>query len=191
MSKKFFVFDVESIGLHGEGFVVGWTVVDETGKELAFGLLHSDSWGAVGTNEDREWVIRNVPELDEVPEVIRCNNPKHVRDYFWSEWNKWRTEDAIMAADCLWPVEARFLNACIDDAQDAPGEYNHRREQGPYPLLDIGSMLFALGVDPLTKFPRLDREQPEHNPLNDARQSARILTEMILPRAGEKGGNTP
>ena len=29
---KYFVFDVESVGLHGEAFSFGYVVVDETGK---------------------------------------------------------------------------------------------------------------------------------------------------------------
>lgn len=35
--RLFMVFDVESIGLHGDGYAVGWVVVDadDHGRELA------------------------------------------------------------------------------------------------------------------------------------------------------------
>ena len=36
--EKFMVFDVESIGLHGEGFAVAWVVVNRAGERLGDGL---------------------------------------------------------------------------------------------------------------------------------------------------------
>ncbi len=49
--KLFFVFDVESIGLHGEGFAVGWVVVGETGatyEESYLACLPGAARGSVG-----------------------------------------------------------------------------------------------------------------------------------------------
>ena len=34
---KFMVFDVESIGLHGDGFAVAWVVVNREGERLGEG----------------------------------------------------------------------------------------------------------------------------------------------------------
>jgi hypothetical protein len=50
---------------------------------------------------------------------------------------------------------------------------------GPYPLHDLASILLAHGRDPLAKNERLPEELPEHDPLNDARQSARLLHEVL------------
>src|SRR4051794_14723892 len=34
MANPWVVLDVESVGLHGEGYAAGWVVVDAAGKEL-------------------------------------------------------------------------------------------------------------------------------------------------------------
>lgn len=160
----FFVFDVESIGLHGEGFAVGWTV-QQNGREIDFGISACEPEMAKGYVANLEWVKKNCPKID----ILAHSRPVQVRDEFWSQWEKWKAKGAIMAADCAWPVEAHFLIECVHD------DYSKREWSGPYPLIDIGSVLFANGVDPLTKFSREENELPEHDPLADARQSARIL----------------
>ena len=78
-----------------------------------------------------------------------------------------------MAADCCWPVEANFLAQCIADNKQRTGD-------GPYPLLDVSSFLVATGSDPLKQYPRLPNELPAHNPLADARQSARLLRTCLV-----------
>lgn len=163
------VFDVESIGLHGEGFAVGYTVVDDTGKELDADMITCPRGSACGTDADRDWVDKNIPDLLKG----QVQHPIQVREIFWSRWENWKKEGAVLFADCAWPVEARFLIACIDDG------VGHRNWDGPYPLHDIASVLLAKGKDPLAKFPRLENELSEHNPLCDARQSARILLEAL------------
>jgi hypothetical protein len=84
----------------------------------------------------------------------------------------------MAAADCAWPVEARFLARCVNDK---PRE---REWQGPYPLMEIASYLEAAGMDPMKEYDRLPSELPKHNPLCDARQSARMLS-MALARITE------
>lgn len=170
MPKLFFVFDVESVGLHGQGFYVGVVVIEESGHVLdcfSCGCLSDDALGS--SFESREWVSKNVPPLPSSP----LSGPRAVRDLFWKYWTHWKEKGAVMAADCAWPVEARFLLECVDD------ELKAREWSGPYPLIDIGSVLLAAGVDPLKKFHRLPEELPEHNPLADARQSARVLTTAL------------
>ena len=39
IKDKFMVFDVESVGLHGEGFAVAWVVVNIDGEKLDEGCL--------------------------------------------------------------------------------------------------------------------------------------------------------
>lgn len=164
MSKTYFVFDVESIGLHGEAFAVGFVVVNELGKELVAECYASHVEKSRGNPESHAWVSKNI-----LPITPTHGSDYRIRDAFWLAWKGWESTGAIMVADCAWPVEARFLIQCIED--------NHagREFQGPYPLHDLASILLAKGFDPLTKFPRLDTELPEHDPLCDARQSARIL----------------
>jgi hypothetical protein len=81
----------------------------------------------------------------------------------------------FMDDGCAWPVEARFLAACVDD-----NPMTHEWS-GPYPLHDLASVLMAAGRDPLAKNERLPGELPEHDPLADARQSARLLLAALAP----------
>ena len=164
----FMVFDVESIGLHGEGFAVGWVVIDRFGKRVNQGLYSCPPSRARGTEDDRQWVSDNIPGLPTTHDT-----PRTLRDGFWSAWEIAKSMGAQMVADCAWPVEARFLNDCVDDL---PG---FRKFDGPYPLLDLSSVLLARGLDPLGEFQRTEHELPKHNPLADAKQSARILIEVL------------
>lgn len=160
----YMVFDVESIGLHGEGFAVGWVVVQQDGVELDWGRLACDPNAAAGAHEGRVWIANNVPTI-----LPTHNTPRAIRETFWGWWQAWKKRGAILAADVAWPVEARFLAACVDDDPET------RSGQGPYPLVDISSVRLAAGFDPTDAEPRQRDELPEHDPLADARQSARLL----------------
>lgn len=166
MSELYMVFDVESVGLHGEGFAVGFVVVDMGGHEHAAATIHCEPCVASGDAEGHNWVSENVPKS--MPGILKPH-PKLVRDSFWKQWRYWQEQGAVLAADCPWPVEARFLNQCLFDAGSG------RDTQGPYPLIDVASVLLAKGINPLGTFDRLPNELPKHNPECDARQSARLL----------------
>jgi hypothetical protein len=163
--SKYMIFDVESIGLHGEGFAVGYVVVNGDGQTLDERSWVCDPNKAQGTDTDRRWVEDNVP-------VFTANydaTPAEIRTYFWDAWQLWKERGATLWADCAWPVEARFLTQCTDDAPKA------RELGGPYPLHEIATVALLCGCDPLATLDRLPNELPAHNPLNDARQSARVL----------------
>jgi hypothetical protein len=172
----YMVFDVESIGLHGEGFAVGWVVVrDSTGERVAEGLFACPPEKAAGSAQGREWIAGNVPAIE-----VTHDDPFDVRRAFWAEWLKWKTLGAVLAADVPWPVEGRFLNACVDDN---PRHFspNQREMEGPYPLIDIHSFRVLAPMTKESEFgpKRIEGELPEHNPLCDARQSARMLLMAI------------
>jgi hypothetical protein len=169
IDRIFMVFDVESVGLHGEGFAVGYVVVEpKTGIRLGSGLFSCSSYKAIGIRPDHQWVDANVPSLD-----ITHDSPLEIRSEFWDIWLAWKAKDALLLADCCWPVEARFLAQCVDDS---PAK---RELQGPYPLVDLSSILLGHGRNPVETFDRVADELPKHNPLCDARQSARILCETL------------
>lgn len=165
--KTLLVFDVESIGLYGEGFAFG-AVILQGGA-----IVGEEAWScppheAVGDGKGRDWVTDNVPYL----------NPKHespvfVRAAFWAIWEQWRAKGAIAFADCVYPVETNFLAACV---RDHPGP---RTFAAPYPLYDVAAFRAAAGFDPMTDATRLQNEKPLHDPLADARQSARLLVEAL------------
>jgi hypothetical protein len=180
----FMVFDVESVGLHGEGFAVGWVVVDSAGVEHEAGRFACHPMYAKGTKAGREWVKDNVPECPETHTGAAASPPRAVRGAFWAAWLRWKARGAVLAADVPWPVEARFLAACVDDVRpvvrggpvlaDSPREW-----EGPYPLVDVASVRLAAGLDPIGTADRRENETPAHDPLADARQSARLLVEAF------------
>lgn len=164
-AKYFFVFDVESVGLHGDGFSCGYVVVENAPqmKVVGRGGLSPIRCNARGTAADHEWVSANVPPGSRI-----TSSPRVLRDAFWASWSYWRTQGAVMVADCPWPVEARFLQACVDDEPA-------RQAEAPYPLIDVASVLLAAGMDPIASYDRLPSELPKHDPVADAMQSARLL----------------
>ena len=170
----FMVFDVESVGLHGEGFAVGWTVIDATGNRIASAQYACHPDRAAGDDDDRKWLAANIP----VPrQGYNCSSPRAVRDEFWRAWVYAMSKGAMLAADCSWPVEANFLRQCVADDPAT------RKWAGPYPLIDVASVRLAAGLDPLATCERLPNEMPAHDPLCDAVQSARLLIEAMNARA--------
>jgi hypothetical protein len=168
MNTYFMVFDVESVGLHGEAYAVGWVVVNNAGYEIACGKVNASLEGARGTAEGMSWAEKNAK-----PELPLASSTREVRRLFWEAWTYWKAQGAVLAADCPWPVEARFLIQCVED------NFPASEWQGPYPFIDVASVLFARGLDPLATETRLENELPIHDPLADARQSARLLMKAL------------
>jgi hypothetical protein len=154
MAGPLLIFDVESIGLHGEGFAVGWIVV-EKGKETSQGYAACPPLRAGGDRESRKWVTRHV--LPRLPPP-NCETTRQVRDVFWLIWERLRLQSGELMVDCGWPVEVNFLSACVTDD---PG----RGGRGPYPLREASEIRRALGREVLG-FPDAD-----HHPTQDARQT--------------------
>lgn len=166
-----FVFDVESIGLHGEGFAVAGGIYAADGLAVREFAYHCDPSAAIGSAEDRQWVRENVTISER---SALCPSPVAVRDAFWRVWSDAKAGyDVTMFVECGWPVEARFLAACIEDAPD------ERNWDGPYPLHEIASVMLAAGMNPMGTYTRLPNELPPHEPLADSRLSARLLFEAF------------
>jgi len=165
----FFVFDVESIGLHGQAFSVAGGIYDEDGSPLHEFAYHCHPDRADGEFSDREWVMANVTQSTASKNIT---NPRGVRDAFWHEWMKAVEQKARMFVECGWPVEASFVSACIRDD-------GSRNWDGPYPMHEIASIMLAAGMDPMATYERLPHELPAHEPLADARQSARLLATAL------------
>ena len=165
------VFDCESVGLYGETFAVGWVVVDRDGNERDWGRLACDPNNAAGDHDGRAWVAENCP-----PIVATHDFPRQIRAAFWNQWLAHKERGAVLMADCAWPVEARFLASCVDD--DA-----QRTWEGPYPLHELASFMVAAGMDPMATYDRRS-DEPQHDPLGDARQSARLLVSALKKLAG-------
>lgn len=167
---KVFSLDVECIGLYGDVFAVGISILDEKGNEIESLFLRADHNLANGLEDNKKWIEGNViPTLDK----INCNSLKELRDKFWEFYTNSRGEypDLIIVSDCGSPCEAGFFRECVlDDIQN-------RQWSAPYPLHELGTLLLARGKDPLAIYSRLSNELPKHNPLADARQSGRLWIE--------------
>lgn len=167
---RYMVFDVESIGLHGEGFAVGWVLIDGNGVEYAGDEYGCPAEMAKGKSDDLKWVTEHCHTL------VNCARPRDVRDEFWSAYRSYCHDhpkiQTLLAADVTWPVEAHFLRQVFLDDEK-------RRTMAPYPLIDIASVRFAAGLNPLATCRRFKEELPPHSPLADARQSARLLLEAL------------
>lgn len=163
------VFDVESIGLQGEGFAVAWQVVEvQTQATLESATQACCTDLAQGSAADRAWVAANVPVL-----AANCASPAEVRARFWSAWLRWRGQDTWLVADCAWPVETNFLSACVQDA----GPDAHFL--GPLPLFDLTALTLFGQADASAPLARLPNELPEHDPAADVRHTARKFLALL------------
>lgn len=170
--KKILVFDVESVGLQGEGFAVGWVLLDKAGTEIDSGYAACPSDAAAGTAADRKWIEKNI--VPHLPQPMLAT-PRQVRDYFWNEvWMPLKNRDSVVSvfSDCGFPVETNFLSACVQDDLKARGW------DAPYPMHEIGTVLLLADLDPTAHYDRLPNELPVHHPTADARQSARLLIQL-------------
>jgi hypothetical protein len=169
LPRLFMVFDVESIGLHGEAFAVGYVVIDRhTGEETKSGMFACSPEMAEGEDADREWVKANVPRIERTH-----NHPSELCAEFWNVWAEQKAKGAVLVSDCAWPVEANFLTQCVELG------WPESKWEGPYPLIDVSSILLACGRDPVGSY-WMPEDGPKHNPLADARQSARMLGECFM-----------
>ena len=173
---KIFSFDVESIGLHGEGFAVGYVLLDGD-KELCAGYFAVPPQIARGTDASRQWVAEHVPEIVPSHDCLIA-----MRSAFWERLQQAKADGALILSDCAWPVESNFLSACVADDVT-------RSWTGPYPLVDVSAAVVATGGDPTATRERLDTELPPHHPVADARQSARVWREHCVFGASRRSNS--
>lgn len=174
-----FAFDVESMGLYGTGFAVGAVVRDEETHADLDSLYAACSYRAARTPKtpmtDLEWVKRHV--LPNLPSPT-VNTPREVRDAFFNFYGKWKASDNLIVtyvANCGAPVETRFLADVARDNLEA------RSFSMPYPLHELGTVMYLCGKNPREAMERTPEERDEHNPLHDARQCARLWIEYAIP----------
>lgn len=179
-----FVFDVESQGLYGEAFAVGWVVTDGCGQVMEEEFAVCNPEVVVGGDQkDVQWLKENVypwlrgmdaqfPESGSVsmkdpttgvPVTICADHPT-LREVFWRVLERWIIRGAEVWADVPVPVEANFLRSCVS-ASPA------RKWKAPYPLYDAATLSLISGTAGTVT--RQENELPAHHPLMDARQSAR------------------
>lgn len=160
---KYLVFDVESAGLLGTGFAVGYAIVDdESGMTLASDWRSSGLDSVQCSNANREWLMENLAPEVLFPDAEHLLSLGELRKWFIALVEEHR--DCAPTSDCGVPVESNFLRDC---------------GLNPYPLHEIATALLLAGRDPVGTFDRLPFELPKHHPMMDSRQSGRILLECV------------
>lgn len=166
--SKVISIDVESNGLGGKAFAFAAVLTDESGELDTLVLRCPITYQPVDP-----WVAEHVlPALTDLAE--NCNGYNDLT-LGWREWFAQHRDDAVVIAHIPWPVEDRFLRYAHDPDLFA----------GPYPLVDVASVLLAKGHDPLTVDGYLDAhgiERPPgspHHPLYDARAAERCYRHVM------------
>lgn len=139
-SDPFIVIDVESNGLYGQAFCVGAIVMDYGGRVLSDFICRCPIDQVI-----EDFVEENViPPLDAAGIEEDAKSPDELKEKF-IEWyadastcNPDSRRPIKVYVDVGYPVDTAFL-------------YSLRGMVGPYPLLDVATMLYAWGEDPLIK----------------------------------------
>lgn len=173
MKKYLFFIDAESDGLYGSFLTVGIYVLSDTGEEVerAYYGIRRDHMHVT-----EPWVEEHVlPILGEYEE---CEDEEELLEKVWKLWEKYQG-DAYAIADVPYPVECRLFEQCVQ--KDLQG----RMHLAPFPLLDVSSILWANGMNPLVNRTDLLKNVPgeQHNALTDAVLSAEIVRNI---REGKK-----
>ena len=136
--EKLFFIDAETDGLNGKFISVGIVVTDMKCNEIErvyYGirkdkLIVTDPW----TKENVLPFMGDYVEVEDEGELL---------EKVWKMWEK-HGDESYAIADVIYPVEARLFQKCV-----YADEVN-RCKKGPFPFIDISSLLYAKNIDPLT-----------------------------------------
>ena len=163
---KYFSLDAETDGLYGEAFAVAAVVTDEDGRVLDRFCEKCEAPGVTDA-----WTVENcLPHLKDVP---KCESRAALREHFWAFYTRYR-EECVIVTDVPYPVEAELLRRCVEEKPE------ERKFLGPFPLIDVASVLYARGVDPLTdRMVYSGMTGQRHHPLDDAVASVMCLIRVM------------
>lgn len=170
MSKNLFFIDAESDGLYGQIISVAVIVTDPQ-----FNVLDEQYYGIKKSllAVKEPWVQENVIPI--LGEYESFDTEDELIEQVWNLWMKHR-DNAYAIADVAYPVEMGLFRRCI--MQDVSA----RCFLGPFPLLDLSSILYAKGYDPNVERQQLLDEDTlikQHNALDDVRMSITIFKKLL------------
>lgn len=172
-TMKYMFIDAETDGLYGSMLSVASIICDEKGQQVDsfYGFLDC----SINDIKD-DWVKKNVyPYLKQ-----RDNNSfayKSEQEMLSDFWSFYRNSgECYCIGDVIYPVEAQLMRKCVEM------DLKERKFQGPFPFLDLSSMLYAKGIDPSVERRQLvDCSKYQlHNALDDVRMSIDIWRQYIL-----------
>lgn len=169
MKTKLFFVDAESDGLYGSLISIAVIVTDYAGNEL-----ERCYWGIARDKLQiqNEWVKENVEPI--LGDYIECQNEQELLNRFWNVWERYY-EQAYVVADVCYPVESRMFEKCIQL------DIENRAMKGPFPLIDLSSLLLAKNMNPLADRTELVAmgNRKHHNALTDVEMSIEIWRKYI------------
>ncbi|ORU00262.1 hypothetical protein D081_1356 [Anaerovibrio sp. JC8] len=174
---NYIFLDAETDGLYGPFVSVAMVLTDADGNELEkqyIGLSEPEK------HIRTEWVRENV--LPIMGEYEKYDDEHSLLEAVWSFWRT-HAQNAYIIIDVMHPVESRLMSKCVSS------NIEERLFQGPFPMLDISSMLYVIGIDPLKAREELVNPLEngmQHNALYDARTTLAIWKKYILPRLRNK-----
>lgn len=159
-----FFVDAETDGLYGTFLSIAAMVTDESGQEV------ERFYGAFLPPQDKinsKWVLEHVyPYLHNAEK--KYTDETALLEDFWQFWMKHR-ENCICITDVGHPVESRLFSTCVKM------NLVEREWLGPFPMLDLSTLLLAHGIQPLTDRKKLSGlSLKQHDAMNDACMMAKI-----------------
>ena len=153
------MLDVETDGLLGETFAVGYSLFDYNG------VITLEEFKHVVIERKDQWVKDNVPIFD-LQHALP--NLEELRAWFVRKFRKWQP---TLVVDHCYPCESGFLKQC---------SLEHHITF--YPVIDMYGFINTLKHT--TDIPDLDdvrllNEIPAHHPINDCRQSIRQYLHFV------------
>lgn len=170
MGKKLFFIDAETDGLYGAFISAAIVITAEDGREVErfyYGIHQKN------LQVDDPWVRENV--LPVMGDYTPCENEDELLERIWKIWEKYRS-DSYVIGDVIYPVEARLFMECVSH------DKSRRKYKAPYPLLDLSSILYAKGIDPLEEREKLSGTMGsagKHNALRDVLISIEIYKKIF------------
>jgi hypothetical protein len=170
---KKLIFDVESDGMYGQGFAIGYIILDDKNNIIKYDSIKSRE------EIKNEWVKENV--LPNLKTIKTVDTNKELRTIFYNVLQE--NKDCEIWSDVNFPVETNFLS---DIAKD---DIDDMAFNMPYPLKDISTIVIVnvsrKDVFNNKLFSRYEQlihsknvyEIKEHNPLHDCVASAYVLTQ--------------
>ncbi len=173
MNKRIMFIDAETDGLYGEFISVGIVIVDGSGSKIEEHYLGRNLSQMTITSD---WVKEHV--IPQVGAYDVYDSSEELLNQVWDIWLK-QGNAVDVIADVSYPVECRLWEACVRL------DLKKREFQAPFPLLDLSSMLYAKGIDPIQsrkELVKMDGIEKQHNALYDAQIAAKIWMKYILPQ---------
>lgn len=170
MKDKLVFVDAETDGLYGMFLTVAMIVTDCKGENILDEFYVGVKDAQMLAKES--WVQENV--IGKMGSYEVCEDEAELLEKVWAFWMKYES-CAYAVADVQYPVEVRLFQKCVEK------ETKIRQWKAPFPMLDLSTILYWEGFDPLCeRMELLDNRGGEalHNALYDVKMSKVIWRKL-------------